>query len=139
MTAMYPAPLATPVVEDNKTMSLTWRRYFMDLTTLLGTVTGGIVGPAGPTGPPGPAGGPIGPQGPVGPQGPPGPGGPTGPLITRSGGLISRIDYDDGTYKLFAWTGLLLARVDYIHGAVTTRKTMVYSGNDLIEVIQTEF
>lgn len=138
MTAMYPAPLSTPAVEDNKTLSLAWRRYFMDLTTLLGTITGGIVGPVGPQGPQGPAGA----TGPAGPQGQPGqdaPLPPTDPVITRTGDLVTRIDYSGGRYKVFTYTATRLDRIDYIHDGVTTRKDLHYTGGLLTSITQTEF
>jgi len=61
-----------------------------------------------------------------------------GPLITRTGDLVTRIDYDDGSYKVFSYTGSRLDRIDYVHGGATTRKDLVYSAGLLVEIVQTE-
>lgn len=44
---------------------------------------------------------------------------PIGPEITRTGALVTRIDYDGGEYKLFTYTGSRLDRIDFVHGDAT--------------------
>lgn len=68
------------------------------------------------------------------------PGGPasstlTGPEFTYTSGRLSRIDYDDGSFKTISYAGdlidsIVLERPD---GSVLT-KTFVYSGEQLIRV-----
>lgn len=63
-------------------------------------------------------------------QGPPGPPGASesSPVMTYVGGVLTRVDYASGNYKLMTYgvTGLL-TQVDYVKGAVTTRKTFAYN------------
>jgi hypothetical protein len=44
---------------------------------------------------------------------------PIGPEITRTGDLVTRIDYDGGEYKIFTYTGSRLDRIDFVHGDAT--------------------
>lgn len=75
----------------------------------------------------------------VGIQGPPGPPGsaPTGPVFTRSAGKLTRVDYDDGSYKGFTYTGDVLVQVDYTKGGSTTRKALNYVFGELVSIDQT--
>lgn len=66
----------------------------------------------------------------------------TGPAFTYTSGRITRIDYDSGNYKLLSYDALnnyRISRVDYIRGALTTRKDFVYTGSVLTEITQTDF
>jgi len=79
----------------------------------------------------------------VGLQGPPGPGteAPINPEITYSSGRISRIDYSNGSFKVFSYdalNGYRLDYFDYTNEAVTTRKQLVYNlDGTLHEIVQT--
>ena len=83
----------------------------------------------------------VGPQGPQGPQGAAGSGGggssPAGPEFTYTSGVLTRIDYDDGSYKTFTYTSGKLTRIDFVDGATTIRKDFVYSGDTLVSIDQT--
>lgn len=60
--------------------------------------------------------------------------------LTYTGGLLTRIDYASGNYKVFTYTGETLDRVDYVVGAVTTRRAFTYDGSgNLITITQTTF
>lgn len=122
----------------------------------------GPVGPAGPQGPQGPAtvtvgttvttsyGNPAsvtnsGTSGnvildfviPTGPQGPLGEN-EKGPAFTYSSGVVSRIDYDSGNYKLFTYSSGVLTQVDYRKGSSTIRKTFSYNGDGTLnEIVET--
>jgi len=66
----------------------------------------------------------------------------TGPAFTYTSGRITRIDYDSGNYKLLSYDSLnnyRISRVDYIRGALTTRKDFIYTGSVLTEITQTDF
>ena len=41
--------------------------------------------------------------------------------------MLTRIDYDSGNYKTFTYTSGVLTQLDYVVGAVTTRKTFAYN------------
>lgn len=71
----------------------------------------------------------TGPVGPAGPQGPAGTGAnvETGPALTYTSGVLTLITYDSGNYKVFTYTSSVLTQLDYIVGAVTTRKTFNYN------------
>lgn len=79
-----------------------------------------------------------------GPQGPPGPPGadgyipPKSPSFTYLSGVVTRIDYSDGSIKEFTYSSGYLSRIDHIKGAITTRKDFSYSGGVLISVTETE-
>lgn len=128
----------------------------------------GPPGPQGPTGPQGPVGpqGPQGPatvavgttisttwgnppsvsnSGTSGnvildfviPEGPPQEEEP-GPAFTYSSGLVTRIDYDSGNYKVLTYSSGVLTQIDYHVGASTIRKTFVYNvDGSLAEIVQT--
>jgi hypothetical protein len=51
----------------------------------------------------------------------------TGPALAYTSGVLTRIDYDSGNYKLFSYTSGALTQLDYVVGAVTTRKTFNYN------------
>lgn len=66
----------------------------------------------------------------VGEQGPPGPAGEAGessPAMTYTSGVLTRVDYASGNYKLFTYTSGQLTQLDYVKGPVTTRKTFNYN------------
>lgn len=51
---------------------------------------------------------------------------------------MTRIDYDDASYKTFSYTGTRLDRIDYVHGTGTTRKDLNYTDGLLTSITQTE-
>lgn len=67
---------------------------------------------------------------------------PAGALMTYDSGRLSRIDYDDGSYKLLTYDaghGYRLQRIDYVHGSATTRKDFIFNlDGSLHEIVQTE-
>jgi hypothetical protein len=70
----------------------------------------------------------MGPEGPIGPAGTPSPDAETGPTFTYTSGLVSRIDYDSGNYKLFTYTDSQVTRIDYVRpGSSTIRKDFTYN------------
>lgn len=84
--------------------------------------------------------GPQGPAGPVGPAGPAGAGTAlVGPEFTYVGGNLARVDYDDGSYKLFTYSGGALTQIDYIKGGVTQRKTFNYVAGVLASIDEITF
>ncbi len=76
----------------------------------------------------------VGSQGAQGPQGPAGASAPKGPAFTYTSGVLTRIDYDDGAYKVFTYTSGKLTQLDFVVGSVTTRKTFNYSGDTLTSI-----
>lgn len=73
-------------------------------------------------------------------QGPPGPpGNPEhSPVLTYTSGVLTRIDYASGAYKLFIWEAGKLVQQDYVVGSKTTRKTFSYNPDGtLASVTQT--
>lgn len=117
----------------------------------------GEPGPQGPQGEQGPTGlqGIQGPQGPAGPKGDQGDTGPQGaqgppgadaftessPSLTYTSGVLTRIDYASGNYKLFSYTSGRLSQLDYVRpGDTTIRKVFAYNPDGtLASVTQTEF
>lgn len=125
-------------------------------------VVQGPVGPPGSLGPTGPQG-PQGIQGPPGPAGPAGPGIPSGgalgyvltkasassfdtfwldpetrgPAFTYSMGQLTRIDYDDGSFKIFSYSGGRLAQIDFTRAGITRRKTFNYTLGILTSIDET--
>lgn len=64
----------------------------------------------------------------------------SGPAFTYSSGVVTRIDYDSGNYKLFTYGGGVVTRIDYIRGATTIRKDFTYNlDGTLAYITQTEF
>lgn len=55
--------------------------------------------------------------------------------FTYSSGMLSRIDYPNGSYKTFAYTGSVLSQVDFVVGAVTHRKVFTYSPAGIVTSI----
>jgi len=74
----------------------------------------------------------VGAQGPSAPE-------YIGPEFTYDGdGLLTRIDYDDGSYKLLTYSDDKLDQIDfYIFGGATIRKSFNYSGDTLASIDQT--
>lgn len=84
----------------------------------------------------------VGPQGPQGPQGAAGSSGgggssPVGPEFTYTDGVLTRIDYDDGSYKTLTYSSGRLSQIDFVSGGVTRRKTFNYSGDTLASIDET--
>lgn len=62
-----------------------------------------------------------------------------GPAFTYTSGLVTRIDYDSGNYKVLTYSGGILSRVDYHLGATVIRKTFVYNVDGTLgEIVQTK-
>lgn len=73
-----------------------------------------------------------------GPRGIPGPGqaAEKDPAFTYSAGLLSRVDYASGAYKLLTYTAAgVLTQLDYVVGAVTMRKTFTYNPDGTLAAI----
>lgn len=52
----------------------------------------------------------------------------TGPAFTYTDGVVTRIDYDSGNYKLLSYTSGALTQLDYVRpGSATVRKTFTYN------------
>lgn len=122
----------------------------------------GPQGPAGATGPAGPTGA-TGATGPAGPTGATGPGVATGglrgyvlakasntdfdttwidpevrgPAFTYTSGQLTRIDYDDGSSKVFSYSGGRLSQIDFTRSGVTRRKTFNYTLDVLTSIDET--
>lgn len=62
---------------------------------------------------------------------------PVGPAFTYTSGVLTRIDYDDGSYKLLTYTSNRLTRIDFVSGPTTIRKDFNYSGDVLASIDQT--
>lgn len=60
------------------------------------------------------------------------------PTFMYTNGIVSRINYASGNYKLFTYTNGMLTQLDYVHGLTTTRKVFSYSNGILINIVQTE-
>lgn len=58
----------------------------------------------------------------------------TDPTMTYVDGKLSRVDYSDGSYKLFEYAGGLLVQVDSFKDGQHTRKVMVYNNGILTSV-----
>lgn len=62
---------------------------------------------------------------------------PQGMSFTYTDGTVSRIDYDDGSYKEFTYNQGYLEQIDYIKGTDTLHSTLVYDTDDnLITIIR---
>jgi hypothetical protein len=60
------------------------------------------------------------------------------PEFTYTTGVLTRVDYDSGNYKLFTYTSGVLTQLDYVVGSVTTRKTFNYNlDGSLASITQT--
>lgn len=87
---------------------------------------------------------------PRGPRGPGGGGGgqsassttptikPKSPVFSYTDGLLTRIDYDDASYKLFTYDTGTLTRIDYVKSTGTTRKDFNYTDGLLTSIVETE-
>lgn len=51
----------------------------------------------------------------------------SGPVLTWLGGLVQRVDYLSGNYKLLVYALGKLSHIDYVKGAQTFRKTVIYN------------
>jgi hypothetical protein len=61
------------------------------------------------------------------------------PVLTYSSGLVSRIDYASGNYKLFTYSGTVLTQLQYVLPGRTITKTFSYNGDGtLAGITQTE-
>lgn len=61
------------------------------------------------------------------------------PEFTYSAGILTRIDYDSGNYKLFTYSSNKVTRIDYIRGERTIRKDFSYNlDGSLASITQTE-
>ncbi len=57
------------------------------------------------------------------------------PEFTYSGGAISRIDYADGSYKLFTYTSGKVSQVEHVFPDRTLTKSFIYSGETLTDIV----
>lgn len=72
------------------------------------------------------------------PEGPPQEEEP-GPAFTYTSGVVTRIDYDSGNYKVLTYAGGVLDKIDYHAGASIIRKAFVYNlDGTLAEIVQTK-
>jgi hypothetical protein len=62
-----------------------------------------------------------------GDPGDPGGSSESGPQLTWLGGLVQRVDYLSGNYKLLVYNLGRLAYIDYVKGLQTIRSTIVYN------------
>lgn len=63
----------------------------------------------------------------------------TNPVFTYTNGLITRIDYDSGNYKILSYIDGVLVLIDYIIGLTTKRKTFNFNTDGyLISIVETE-
>jgi len=61
------------------------------------------------------------------------------PIFTYSSGLVSRIDYASGSYKLFTYSGTVLTQLQYVLPGRTITKVFTYNGDGtLASIAQTE-
>lgn len=61
----------------------------------------------------------------------------TNAVFTYEDGLISRIDYASGNYRLFDYADGRLIRVDYHKGLLIIRKDLIYEEGVLIQILDT--
>lgn len=62
-----------------------------------------------------------------------------GPEFTYTNGVVTRIDYDSGNYRLFTYTLGVLTQLDYVVGTTTIRKVFNYNlDGSLASITQTE-
>ena len=62
----------------------------------------------------------------------------TGSALTYTSGVLTRIDYESGNYKMFSYTGGVLTQLDYVIGLVTTRKTFNYNPDGSLSSVAQE-
>lgn len=94
-------------------------------------LTVGIQGPPGK--------GEKGDPGDPGEQGPPGldaPQPPRSPQFTYSNGQLTRVDYEDGSFKELSYSSGLLMRLDFTRDGVIERKDFVYDSGVLMAINQ---
>lgn len=59
---------------------------------------------------------------------------PKSPVFTYTAGLLTQVSYADGTIKTISYASGRVSQIDTTKGAVTTRKTMTYSGDVLMRI-----
>jgi hypothetical protein len=61
------------------------------------------------------------------------------PTPTYTGGVLTRIDYANGSYKTFTYTGDLVTQIDFVRpGLATIRKTISYTNGVWAGTTETE-
>lgn len=61
------------------------------------------------------------------------------PVLSYASGVLSRIDYASGHYKLLSYSSGKLTQIDYVVGAKTIRKSLSYDASgSLTNIVQTE-
>lgn len=60
-----------------------------------------------------------------------------GPSFTYTNGILSRVDYSDGSFKVLTYLNNLLTQIDHVANGVTRRKIFNYSDNKLISITDT--
>jgi hypothetical protein len=75
-----------------------------------------------------------------GPAGPPGSGEAQslGKTLTYSSGVLTRIDFDNGDYKLFTYVAGRISRIDWHRGSVVVRSEFQYDGDLVSQIVVTE-
>jgi hypothetical protein len=84
--------------------------------------------------------GPPGPQGPKGDKGEKGDSAVPPPVDANfiySDGKLIRVDYVDGSYRIFTYSGDKLVQVVYTKDSINKTRTLNYSGNILVSVVNT--
>jgi antitoxin component YwqK of YwqJK toxin-antitoxin module len=61
---------------------------------------------------------------------------PFAPRFTYANGVLTRIDYADGSYKLLTYLNGNLASVSYVSNGITVQKTFSYSNGVLASVAE---
>jgi hypothetical protein len=59
------------------------------------------------------------------------------PVFTHTTGKLTGVSYSDGSTKVLSYTGELLTKVDLLRNSITTRKVFTYSGDTLINIVET--
>jgi len=54
------------------------------------------------------------------------------PSFTYTDGVVSRIDYLSGNYKVFTYVDSVLTQLDYVMGSTTKRKTFNWTNDGIL-------
>jgi len=63
--------------------------------------------------------------------------GGTSPTMTYNGGLLTRVDYADGSYSIMTYVGGLLTQMNTYTDSSSIQKVFIYNNGLLVQVIQT--
>lgn len=64
---------------------------------------------------------------------------PTDPDFTYTDGVLTRIDYKGGEYKVLTYSGDALTQLDYISNGFTKRKVFTYGAGGELDYITESF